>query len=1197
MYRRMLPLCLVSLLIFAPVVSAQVPPEKAEATFTVADGLEFKLWASEPLFVNPTCMDIDHKGRVWVCESVNYRNKLHRRPKLNRPEGDRIVILEDTKGTGRADKATTFYQSPELLAPLGIAVAKDPVGPGYKVFVCQSPDILVFEDRDGDGKADGPPKKLLTGFGGYDHDHGVHGILIGPDMKLYFSVGDQGVKNLQSSDGKGRKWTSNDTDCRAGTIWRCDLDGKNLELIAHNFRNEYEPCVDSFGTVFVSDNDDDGNQQTRICYVMPGGNYGYHPRGPGQTHWHEEQPGVVPKILRTYFGSPTGMCVYEGTLLPKKYWGQLLHTDAGPRHVRCYHLKPNGAGCDVDREDMVTSTDNWFRPSDVCVAPDGSVFVADWYDPGVGGHGMGDTTRGRIYRLAPKGHKYHVPKVDVESNDGLLAALGSPNLAVRYVAMAKLRVMDLEEALKNVYPVTLKKEPPVLRARSWWQLAQLAEKNPKAGEMVRKSLQKMVLDAWPNQDQALLALYVRVVTNLAKRGASPFTPGRESEASFLNLMEWAKLPLPSVGRELALAAREWHPVAAKHIIFELAKHYDGKDRFYLEAIGIAVGHHDQKRREIILADFEKHFPEWNDKVADLVWELRPPSVMPTLGKRLTDAKIPAAQRARIVDVLAASEDKDAGKTLLKVLASDVPPEVRAKAVENLKLFLPGKWRELRSSPELNETLNALLPRLDLRPFALDLIVAAEKVDAVVAVEQIANNSANPEKLRKDAVLALGSLPTPDAVASLESGFLKTYPAEAIQALGQHAQRRPNRAGAAALKALQSLVLDAKQKEEWRAAAVEALASSRAGSEWLLKAHEKKELPEELRGAVGRLLRNSPHQDLRNRALLAFPAPGKLDPKKLPSLTSLAARRGDANRGKQLLAASAKNDVQCLKCHTIRGVGGAIGPDLSVIGTKASRENLFESILYPSKAIADQYVQWQIETKKGQALSGLIIEETADFVTLRDANGKDTRIDKKEIDSRTKSPKSLMPEDLLAYVTEDDLVDVVEYLFTLKTPALSMDYWHVAGPFDNGEADAGLDRVFPPEKAIDPKAVYDGKTGKVTWRTVKPDGQGYVDLQAFFAPDSNNIVSYLYRDVDSPAEQEATILLGTDDAAKLWVNGALVYTNRQHRAAAPEQEEVKVKLKKGVNRILLKITNGDGAHGFYLTVLAEKELKRVEDRAK
>ena len=155
-------------------------------------------------------------------------------------------------------------------------------------------------------EADGPPKKLLTGFQGYDHDHGVHGIFIGPDDRLYFSVGDQGVKDLQSSDGKGRKWTSNSTDCRAGTIWRCDLDGKNLELLAHNFRNEYEVAVNSFGTLFVSDNDDDGNQQTRICYVMPGGNYGYHPRGPGQSHWHEEQPGIVHKTLRTGFGSPTG---------------------------------------------------------------------------------------------------------------------------------------------------------------------------------------------------------------------------------------------------------------------------------------------------------------------------------------------------------------------------------------------------------------------------------------------------------------------------------------------------------------------------------------------------------------------------------------------------------------------------------------------------------------------------------------------------------------------------------------------------------------------------------------------------------------------------------------------------------------------------------------------------------------------------
>src|SRR5207247_9029529 len=171
---------------------AQVPPEKALATFQVNDPeLEWTLWAHEPMFANPTCMDIDHLGRVWVCESVNYRTTLRRQPP-NRPEGDRILILEDSKGSGKADKVTVFCQAPDLLAPLGIAVAKDPVGPGYKVYVCHSPDILLFEDKDGDGKADGPPKKPLSGFGGVDSDPGVHGILIGPDGELYSRVGESG---------------------------------------------------------------------------------------------------------------------------------------------------------------------------------------------------------------------------------------------------------------------------------------------------------------------------------------------------------------------------------------------------------------------------------------------------------------------------------------------------------------------------------------------------------------------------------------------------------------------------------------------------------------------------------------------------------------------------------------------------------------------------------------------------------------------------------------------------------------------------------------------------------------------------------------------------------------------------------------------------------------------------------------------
>jgi putative membrane-bound dehydrogenase-like protein len=1034
---RRLRFFIFSALLFVPTnVQAQLPPEKAAATFTVADGLEMSLWAAEPLFVNPTCIDIDHKGRVWVCESVNYRNKLHGKKKLNRPEGDRIVILEDSKGTGKADKAITFYQAPDFLAPLGIAVAKDPVGPGYKVYVCHSPDILLFEDKDGDGKADGPPKKFLSGFGGYDHDHGVHGILIGPDGKLYFSVGDTGVHGLQSSDGKGRKWHSNDSDCRAGTVWRCDLDGKNLELIAHNFRNPYEPCVDSFGSVFISDNDDDGNQQTRICYVMPGGNYGYHPRGPGQSHWHEEQPGIVPKILRTYFGSPTGMCVYEGTLLPKKYQGQLLHVDAGPRHVRCYHLKAKGAGYDVEREDMVTSTDNWFRPSDICVAPDGSVFIADWYDPGVGGHGMGDTTRGRIYRLAPKGNKYSVPKVDLASKDELLKALGSPNRAVRYMAMerlARMKPAEFTEALRPSYSLPdAGRRISALKARALWQVARRQEVDD-------KMYGTQVIGFWSSYtvvDEESRIFCFRLLNGdvfgkqARNKWLTPFGDKGEQTHNLRELLRSTPLrSLPGVRREILLALRNADAAEAKPLLLELAKYYDGKDRFYLEAIGIAVGH-DRKRREIILADFAKEFPEWNEKVAGLVWELRPPSMMPVLEKRLADAKVPAAQRAQIVDILAASDDKEAGVLLMKVLRSEAPVEVRNKILDNLKQFLPGKWRNLRDSKELKETIDALLSKPESRAAALALVGAAERKADIPRAADLARNAKEAEAVRKAAVQTLGQLPSGESVQALR-GLMeeKTAGNDAIAALGRLARnRRERNIAEQALKSLEDAVLS---KGPAGSAALSALAGTRSGSQWLLDQHAKKALSADLDADAGRLLRNSPYVDLRNKALIAFPPPRRLDPQKLPSIAHLLGRNGDAKRGKQLIAASSKNDIQCLKCHTIAGAGGQIGPDLSAIGKKASKQDMLESILNPSKAIADQYLTWQIETKMGQSLSGLIVEETPSALTLRDGNGKDTKIDKKDIERREKSAKSLMPDNLLAYMTEDDLVDIVAYLLELK----------------------------------------------------------------------------------------------------------------------------------------------------------------------
>src|SRR6266480_3830923 len=151
--------------------------------FAVAKGLEASLFASEPMVRNPTDMDIDERGRVWITEGVNYRSTFQKWGILQ-PAGDRIVILEDTNGDGVADKETVFYQDPSINAALGVCVL------GNKVIVSSSPNVFVLTDTDGDGKAD-RRELLFSGIKGIDHDHGVHAFTFGPDGKLYFNMGNE----------------------------------------------------------------------------------------------------------------------------------------------------------------------------------------------------------------------------------------------------------------------------------------------------------------------------------------------------------------------------------------------------------------------------------------------------------------------------------------------------------------------------------------------------------------------------------------------------------------------------------------------------------------------------------------------------------------------------------------------------------------------------------------------------------------------------------------------------------------------------------------------------------------------------------------------------------------------------------------------------------------------------------------------
>ncbi len=594
---------------------------------SVAEGLETTLFAAEPMLVNPCDMDVDARGRVWITEGANYRKWA--KPPV-RPEGDRIVILEDTDGDGVADKQTVFYQGQDVNAALGICVL------GNKVIVSCAPNVFVLTDEDGDGKCD-KKELLFTGIKGVQHDHAVHAFVFGPDGKLYFNFGNAG-ETIKDKDGKpiidleGNEVNAKGKPYRQGMVFRCNPDGSEFEVLAHNFRNNYEVAVDSFGTLWQSDNDDDGNKGVRINYVIEHGNFGYtdeikgsgwgdawkraQSRGASEGEkvfyeWHQHDPGVVPNLLHTGAGSPTGIAVYEGGLLPKVFQNQVIHCDAGPRVVRAYPVVNSGAGYTASISNVLASADGWYRPSDVCVAPDGSLLIADWNDPGVGGHAAGDhdlgIMRGRVYRVAPKGVKYTVPRLDLKSTAGCVAALQSPNHETRFLAWTALHAMG-QRAQKDLSKLAAGNEPR-MRARALQLLARIPG-NDKA----------VVAAAVKDKDADIRITGLRMARTL-KHDVIPL------------VRQLANDPSAQVRRECAIALRHNPSADAPGLWSLLAQQHKGEDRWYLEALGIGA---DKQQEKFFGAWLAQVGERWNTPAGrDIVWRSRSPKSAALLAKLIT----------------------------------------------------------------------------------------------------------------------------------------------------------------------------------------------------------------------------------------------------------------------------------------------------------------------------------------------------------------------------------------------------------------------------------------------------------------------------------------------------------------------------------------------------------------------------------
>ncbi|MFK7975195.1 MAG: PVC-type heme-binding CxxCH protein [Halioglobus sp.] len=324
------------------------------AAFSLASDLRVELWAASPLLFNPTNIDLDAQGRVWATEGWNYREMAG-----HRDEGDRVVVVYDTDNDGRADKSHTFVQDPQLKAPLGIAVV------GNKVYVSQPPHLIEYTDVDSDLRYDpGVDKKrnLLSGFKGFDHDHSLHSVTVGPDGWMYANTGNTGAE-LTTQDQEtfyfGSRYRNPEFQPRtsadgrvyvSGGAFRFRPDGTDLQVIGHNFRNSYEQVVSSFGDVYNNDNDDrTGSRTTRI---LEGGNLGYTADDgldtwatllrPGheqpKAHWRQYDPDVQPAGDIYGDGAPTGIVMIEGDELGHHYRGTLLSAEAALNKIMAYRL-------------------------------------------------------------------------------------------------------------------------------------------------------------------------------------------------------------------------------------------------------------------------------------------------------------------------------------------------------------------------------------------------------------------------------------------------------------------------------------------------------------------------------------------------------------------------------------------------------------------------------------------------------------------------------------------------------------------------------------------------------------------------------------------------------------------------------------------------------------------------------------------